>query len=135
MPIVHFTHGAADPLTTFDATGARFLPLLEGQGNSHVSCLHLDLNARISSPSVTHAAALLCVRGRITVTTSQPQIRIDILAGMGCVFDAAEPYSIESATGAILLIVEADSLAAHERGISSPERVAGARWPSDAVST
>jgi hypothetical protein len=135
MIIIQFTSGAAGPLTAFDAHGARFLPLLEGQGNSHVSCLHLDSNARIASPSLTHAAALLCVHGCLAVTTLDPSMRIDIHAGMGCVFDAGEPYAIESATGAIVIIIEADSLAAHERGVSRPERIAGARWPSDAVLT
>jgi hypothetical protein len=135
MDVIHFTEPAADPLDTFGATGARFLPLTEGQGNSHVSCLHLDSNARISSPSLTHAAALLVVHGRITVTTLDPAMRIDILAGMGCVFDKGEPYTIESVTGAILIIVESECLAAHGRGISRPERIAGARWSGDAVST
>jgi hypothetical protein len=132
MQIIHFTQAAADLLTAFDATGALFLPLMEGQGNSHVSCLHLDSNARIPSPSVTHAAALLVVHGRITVTTRSPTIRIEIHAGMGSVVDAGEMYSIESATGAIVIIIEADSLIAHERGISTP-RIAGARWPGDSV--
>ena len=50
MRIVHFTTGAADPLTNFGATSARFLPLAQGDGNFHVSCLHLDLNASITSP-------------------------------------------------------------------------------------
>jgi hypothetical protein len=131
MNVFHFTERAADPLTDFGATAARFLPLLEGQGNSHVSCLHLDSNATIASPSLTHAAALLCVRGRITVTTRDPRMRIEIHAGMGCVLDAGEPYAIESATGAIVIIIEADSLAAHERGISTPARIAGAAWPGD----
>jgi hypothetical protein len=133
MDVIHFTERAADPLDGFDATGALFVPLLEGQGNSHVSCLHLDSNARISSPSLTHAAALLCVHGRITVQTQSPTIRIDIHAGMGCAFDAGEPYTIEFATGAIVIIVESDCLTAHERGISTPARIAGARWPGDSV--
>jgi hypothetical protein len=135
MDVIHFTERAADPLDGFDATGALFVPLLEGQGNSHVSCLHLHSNARISSPSLTHAAALLVVHGRITVATLDPPMRIDIHAGMGCVFDAGEPYAIESATGAIVIIVEADQLTAHVRGISTPARIAGARWPSDSVLT
>jgi hypothetical protein len=135
MNVFHFTEPAADPLETFDATAARFVPLMEGHGNSHVSCLHLDSNARIASPSLTHAAALLCVHDHITVTTFDPAMRIDIHAGMGCVFDAGEPYAIESATGAIVIIIEVDSLASHERGISRPERVAGARWPGDSVLT
>jgi hypothetical protein len=135
MNVFHFTEAAADPLTAFGATGARFLPLLEGQGSSHVSCLHLDSNARIDSPSLTHAAALLCVHGCLAVTTLDPSMRIDIHAGMGCVFDVGEPYTVQSETGAIVIILEADQLAAHERGISTPERIAGARWPSDSVLT
>jgi hypothetical protein len=35
--------------------------------------------------------------------------------------------------GAIVLIVEADSLTAHPRGISTPERIRGQTWPSDAL--
>jgi len=66
MHIIHFTSGATDPLTAFAATtGARFLALMEGQGDSHISCLHLNSNASIHSPSIEHAAALLCVHGRI----------------------------------------------------------------------
>jgi hypothetical protein len=57
------------------------------------------------------------------------------LLGMGCVFKQAEPYSLLSEHGAIILIVEAEELVPHPRGISTPERIAGAGWPSDAVST
>jgi hypothetical protein len=131
MIVLHFTYLAADPLTDCDATGARFLPLMEGHGSPHVSCLHLDSGASIPAPSVDHAAALLVVHGRITLTTQSPTLRIDIHAGMGCVLDAGEPYAIESATGAIVIIIESDSLTAHERGISSPERIAGATWSGD----
>jgi hypothetical protein len=66
------------------------------------------------------------------VTTQSPQIRIDIHAGMGCVLDADEAYALESEEGAIVLIVESDRLLPHARGISTPERVAGQTWPSDA---
>ena len=135
MLIVHFTRGAADPLTDFNVTGARFLPLADGSGNTHLSCLHLEEGGSITTPSIDHAAALLVVHGRITITALDPAMRIESHAGMGCVFDREEPYTIESATGAIVIIVEADQLIAHERGISSPERIAGARWPSDAVLT
>jgi hypothetical protein len=133
MLIIHFVSVAADPLTDCNATGARFVPLLEGQDNSHISSLHLDSNARIPSPSLTQAAALLCVHGRITVTMLEPPMRIEILAGMGCLLESGEPYTVESAAGAIVIIVEADQLTAHDGGISSPERVAGARWPGDSV--
>lgn len=52
---------------------------------------------------------------------------------MGAVFGHAEPYSIESDIGVIVLIVEANELIAHARGISSPERIRGQTWPSDGV--
>jgi hypothetical protein len=42
MQVIHFTHGATNPLKGFDASGASFLPLAYGEGNSHVSCLHLN---------------------------------------------------------------------------------------------
>ena len=74
MRIIHFTAAAADPLNSFDATGASFLPPLEGQRNSHFSCLHLNSGAKVLSPSLTHAAALLVVHGRITMTTEIPKI-------------------------------------------------------------
>ncbi len=54
---------------------------------------------------------------------------------MGAVVDRHEPYSIESETIAIVLIVEADELAPHARGISTPKRIARQTWPTDAVLT
>jgi hypothetical protein len=131
MDVIHFTERATDPLTGFDATGARFLALIDGEGNSHISCVHLDSGASIQAPSITHAAVLLCVHGRFAVATEIPKARIDIYAGVGAVFDKGERYIIESPAGAIVLIIEADRLTAHASGISTPERMAGARWPSD----
>jgi hypothetical protein len=129
MDVIHFIQAAADPLTSFSATGACFLPLADGNGNSHISCLHLERNAKVSSPSITHAAALLVVHGRITVETRTPQIRIDIHAGSGCIVEKDEAYSLKSEEGAILLIVESQELSAHARAISTPQRIAGATWP------
>jgi hypothetical protein len=133
MDVIHFTQGATDPLNDFDAKGVRFLPLADGTGDSHVSCAHLQPGATVNAPSLTHAAALLVVHGRITITT-QHRARIRLLAGMGAVFGSDEPYSMESDTGGIVLIVESDALTAHTRGISTPERIAGQTWPSDAAS-
>jgi quercetin dioxygenase-like cupin family protein len=129
MNVIHFTHGAADPLTAFGATSARFLPLADGNGNSHISCLHLEKGGKIETPSITHAAALLCVHGRITLTTNEAKITAH--AGMGAVFEMNEPYSLMSEEGAILLIVESDELTPDARAISSPQRIEGATWPSD----
>jgi hypothetical protein len=133
MDVIHFTQGATDPLNDFRAKGVRFLPLADGTGDSHVSCAHLEPGATIQAPSITHAAALLVVHGRITITT-QHDARIQFSAGMGAIFDRNEPYTIESDAGAIVLIVESDTLTAHARGISSPDRIAGQTWPSDADS-
>jgi hypothetical protein len=134
MDVIHFTRGATDPLKFFDAKGVRFLPLADGSGECHLSCAHLDRGAAIEAPSLTHAAALLIVHGRITVTTEEPASRIEFLARMGCVFGKDERYSVHSDPGAIVLIVEADELAAHRRGISSPERIAGQTWPGETLS-
>jgi hypothetical protein len=133
MDVIHFTQGATDPLTSFGASGARFLPLADGTGDTHVSCLHLEKGARVNAPSISHAATLLVVHdGRITITTHL-DAWIRFSGGMGAVFTDHEPYTIESATGAIVLIVEAVEFTPHARGISTPQRIAGATWPSDAA--
>ena len=75
------------------------------------------------------------MHGRITMTIKTPSARIDIHAGMGVVFDDHERYTLDSDTGAILLIFEADTLTAHARGISIPQRIAGQTWPSDGLFT
>jgi mannose-6-phosphate isomerase-like protein (cupin superfamily) len=128
MRVVHFTKHAADPLQAFDALGAFFLPLGLTEGNSQISCLHLERDGRIPSPSLTHAAALLVVHGRITVTIEIPYTQIDIYVGMGVVLEMNEAYSLKSEEGAILLIIEADRLLTSERAISTPQRIAGATW-------
>ena len=133
MKVIHFTSAAADPLESFSSADASFLPLADGNGNSHISGLHLERNATVSSPSLTHAAALLVVHGRMTVETPNPQIRIEIHAGSGCIVEKDEAYSLKSEEGAILLIVENQELTAHARAVSTPQRIAGATWPADRV--
>ena len=135
MEIIHFTHGATDPLISFDAIGVHFLPLADGQGDTHVSCAHLDPDAEIQAPSLTHAAALLVIHRRITITQLLTTAHINIHAGMGAVFAKEEPYTFCSDLGAIVLLAESDELIPHPRGISSPERIAGQTWPSDPVLT
>ena len=74
------------------------------------------------------------VHGGITIPErAGATTNINIHAGMGIVVDAGEPYSFNSDRGAILLIIEAAELKPHARGISAPDRIAGATWPSDAV--
>jgi hypothetical protein len=132
MRVIHFTHNAADPLESFDATGASFLPLADGQGDTHISCLHLKMGGKIEAPSITHAAALLIVHGRVTIEQATGP-RIHFSGGMGAVFSPNEPYTLKSDTDAILLLVESQELTAHPRGISTPQRIEGATWPSDSL--
>ena len=132
MQIIHFTHGATDPLQGFESNGVRYLPLADGSGDIHVSCAHFDPGAAIPAPSLTHATALLVVHGRILIKTTL-NARFRISGGMGVVVESEEQYSIESDIGAIVLIIESDALKPHDRGISSPERIAGQTWPSDPV--
>ncbi len=97
VDVIHFTHGAADPLTGFDSTGVRFLLLADGHGDTQLSCVHLDPGAKIEAPPLTHAATLLVIHGRITITRLVGATNINIYAGMGCVFD--EDDSVDLYTG------------------------------------
>jgi hypothetical protein len=135
MQVIHFTHGATDPLESFGAVGARFLPLADGQGDTHISCLHLETNGKIEAPSITHAAALLVVHGRIIIEPDDTHARINIHAGMGAVFEPGESYSLGTDSKAIILIVESQELTATARAISTPQRIAGQSWPGDISSS
>ena len=130
MKVIHFTQPAADPLKGFGAAGAYFLPLADGEGDTHISCLHLEMGGKIESPSLSHAAALLIIHGRVTIEQA-PGPRIHFSGGMGAVFEQNEPYTLKSETEAIILIVESQQLTAHARAISTPQRIEGATWPSD----
>jgi hypothetical protein len=89
------------------------------------------MGGKIEAPSITHAAAILIVHGRVTIEPAATGARINFSGGMGAVFSPNEPYTLKSETGATLLLVESQELTPHERAISTPQRIAGATWPSD----
>jgi redox-sensitive bicupin YhaK (pirin superfamily) len=132
MDAIHFTQGATDPLDRFSTGCARFAPLADGYGDTHVSCLHFQAGATIPEPSLTHAAALLVVHGRITITTEHGG-RMQFHAGMGAVFADHEPYNLESDIGAVVLIVESTELTAHPHGIFAQDRTSDQTWPNDSA--
>ena len=134
MQIVHFTKNAADPLTDFLAQRASSVLLADAAGDTHLSCLHLEPGGSVTTPSIDHAAALLVVHGRINIISREGHdVNLTIHGGMGCVVARGETYAFRSDSGAIILIVESTTLTAHKRGISSPDRIAGATWASDVL--
>jgi hypothetical protein len=131
MQVIHFTHGATEPLQDFGVIGAHFLRLADGERNSHIGCLHLETDAKVFI-ILTGPRRSLTLRPRPHYRDNHAA-RINIHAGMGAVFEKKEPYSLTSDPGAILLIVESDDLETHERAISTPQRIAGQSWPSDKI--
>jgi len=53
MRIIHFTLGATDPLKSFDAKGVHYVPLADGRGDTHLSCVHLEEGATINAPHLS----------------------------------------------------------------------------------
>jgi hypothetical protein len=133
MQVIHFTAGATDPLKQFRAGRTGFVPLADGWGDVHVSCLHLSAGARVCEPPVTHASTLLVVHGVVTFTAVEPRVVVEVFSGMGVVTTRGERYSLETSGGAIVMVVEAPVLEAHARGVSTPARIAGQRWPGEAL--
>jgi hypothetical protein len=131
VQVIHFTRAAADPYRSPGLPPGFFVPLADGGGDTHVACLHLDPGAAIDAP-VTHGCALLVVHGEIYLTLKSTGANIRLQSGMGAVLERGEGYSLLAAQIAIAVIVEAQTLKAHERGISTPQRIAGATWP-DAI--
>lgn len=131
MQVVHFTEGAADPMWGSCSRSTRFVPLVDGEGDTHVSCLHLIAGGSVFVPSVTHDCAVLIVQGHVIVTSTTVHGRIDLYAGVGFVVRAPESYSLETQEGAIAILIETQRLEATECGISTPARVMGQRWPGE----
>ncbi len=110
------------------------MPLADGAGDVHVSCLHLEPGGAVTAPSIDHAATLLVVHGRMNITRrGGAAVNLTVRAGMGCIVAAHEPYSFRTDAGAIIVIVESTTLNPNSRGICRAQRVAGATWPSDAL--
>jgi mannose-6-phosphate isomerase-like protein (cupin superfamily) len=119
MRIIHFTQGATDELSGFRALGVSSVPLADGSGDTHVTCLHFGPGAKILAPPVTHDSALLIVSGSVEVVFDAGG-RAHLSAGMGVVIDAGQHYSLESPTGAIAIAVESQRLQATARAIATP---------------
>jgi hypothetical protein len=74
---------------------------------------------------------LLIVHGDVMFTLRAPLMRLKLVPGMGVVLKAGDLYMLESAEGAIIVVIESSQLLAHEGGISTPERIWGAHWLSE----
>ena len=133
MRIVHFTEAATDPLKGVSMFGARFVSLADGAGEDEtfVSCLHLEPGGWISDPPTDRDNTLLVVHGAVRLTSSTHTPRVRMSCGMGSVRSAGTRYTLDSESGAILLVVEAERLKATDSGVSTPERIMGAVWPGE----
>jgi hypothetical protein len=131
--VVHFTVGATDPVQEFCAHGVTVVPLADGAGadETYVSCLHFEPGGWIADPPAIRDSAILVVHGHVKLLSLEPTMRLNLLCGTGVVINADQRYRLESDTGGIIMIVEAECLEATERGLSTPERIWGQRWPDE----
>lgn len=131
MQVIHFTEAAADPLQVFQARETRLVNLANADGPCQVSCLHLAPGAQVLEPPVTHASTLLLVYGQMLITQIDIGLPLTLTTGVGVTLAVGERYTLESKTGAIIVIVEAPHLKPTEAGISRPGRLFGAFWPGE----
>jgi hypothetical protein len=94
-----------------------------------LSCLYLSPGGHIAVASAQHAQLLLIVNGR-TEATFPNGVRLNPAAGVGLLLQEGEGCQLASTTGAVILTIEAEQLAADPCGVSHPERVMGQQWPS-----
>ena len=126
MQVVHFTVGSTDPIEGFCAHGVRAMPLADGAGvhETFVSCLHLEPGAWVADPPAMRDSALLVVSGEVSFIGSRPTgVRLELSGGVGLTLSADEHYRLESNTGAIILVVEAERLEPTREGLSTPTGV------------
>jgi hypothetical protein len=132
--IIYFVEGAADPIDDFDAEGVSYVPIAGGPDDcdTKVSCFHLAPGAQIAEIPCFQDGALFVVHGRLTASGDcWGDGVLEMSGGTGVVLGAGEAVRVESDEGAIVIVVEAPRLIATSRGISTPERIMGQRWPGE----
>ena len=136
LNVVHFTHGATDPLYGHRSHGVNIVLIADGGGadETYVSCLHFEPGGWVMDPPVGRDSVILVVHGEVTLDERCPSlIRHCLSPGVGLVLSADTPHRMESQTGAILIVVEAERLQATESGISTPDRIFGQLWPGETL--
>ncbi len=129
MDILHFTPGSLDPDNVRRRGTVAHLPLASGDGDFELSCLYLSPGGQIAVAPAQHAQLLLVVNGR-TEARFPNGLLLKPSSGVGVLLQEGEGCQLTSATGAVVLTIEADQLTADPCGISSPDRVMGQLWPS-----
>ena len=131
MKVIHFTEGAADFLESSRVSLTKFVPLLQGTGDTYVTCLHLLPGAMMVELPTSQACALIVVSGFMTANTFEPNVSVELRAGAGVVIEEGEGYSLESREGAAVIAVNAERLDVSKEAVSTPERVMGQIWPGE----
>ena len=131
MKVIHFTEGAAEFFESSRVSLTKFVPLLQGAGDTYVTCLHLLPGAMMVELPTSQACALIVISGFMTVNTFEPNVSVELRAGVGVVIEEGEGYSLESREGGIVIAVNAERLNASKEAASTPERVMGQVWPGE----
>jgi hypothetical protein len=71
------------------------------------------------------------VSGFMTANTFEPNVSLELKAGVGVVVEEGEGYSLESREGAVVISVNAERLDVSKEAVSTPERVMGQIWPGE----
>ena len=83
MKVIHFTEGAADFFESSRVSLTKFVPLLQGTGDTYVTCLHLLPGAMMVELPTSQACALIVVSGFMTANTFEPNVSVELRAGVG----------------------------------------------------
>lgn len=97
MQVIHFTAGASDPFPVIRTRGARFVHLEDGADDTHIACLNLGANGRITQLPISHPRARLAIHGNLLCTFQLE--RAERSGGMGVVLRRGEHCSMESGRG------------------------------------
>jgi hypothetical protein len=128
MRVLHFTPGSLNPNISQERNSVAYLPLASASGRGEISCLYMAPGGSIAAARESYDRLILVVNGRVTLT-HEYGCTINVSAGMGIVLEGTESCLLECETGAVLITVEAEDLAADACGLSTPDRVMGQRWP------
>ena len=131
MKVIHFAEGAAEFFESSRVSLTKFVPLLQGTGDTYLTCMHLLPGAMVVELPTSQSCALIVVSGFMTANAFEPNVSVQLRAGVGVVIEEGEGYSLESREGAVVVAVNAERLNVSKEAVSTPELIMSQSWPGE----
>ena len=113
MRIIEFSREHAQPIELFNSVAASSVTLADGEGETHVYCLHFEPGGEIGVHPTGLPQLFLVIDGEGWACGGDGE-RVRLCAGQGAVFERGEQHAKGSESGMTALMVQIEKLGADD---------------------